>query len=162
MLKKKVEDLCNRQVEREGYSSNLYLAMASWAETNGLAGIAAWLYAQAEEEKVHMLKFVRYINERGGKAVIPAFKKPPEDFKDVVEMFDEVLKHEQFISASINDIVDLTLSEKDFSTHNFLQWFVAEQVEEESSAQSIVDKLKLGGKNIMYQMDRDIMRLREQ
>jgi ferritin len=162
MLKKKVEDLCNRQVEREGYSSNLYLAMASWAETNGLAGIAAWLYAQAEEEKVHMLKFVKYINERGGKAVIPAFKKPPEDFKDVVEMFDEVLKHEQFISASINDIVDLTLSEKDFSTHNFLQWFVAEQVEEESSAQSIVDKLKLGGKNIMYQMDRDIMRLREQ
>ena len=161
MLKKKVEDLCNRQVEREGYSSNLYLAMASWAESNGLAGFAAWLYAQAEEEKVHMLKFVKYINERGGKAVIPAYKKPPEDYKDVIEMFDEVLKHEQFISASINDIVDLTLSEKDFSTHNFLQWFVAEQVEEESSVQSIVDKLKLGGKNIMYQMDRDIMRLRE-
>lgn len=161
MLKKKVEDLCNRQVEREGYSSNLYLAMASWAESNGLAGFAAWLYAQAEEEKVHMLKFVKYINERGGKAVIPAYKKPPEDFKDVIEMFDEVLKHEQFISASINDIVDLTLSEKDFSTQNFLQWFVAEQVEEESSVQSIVDKLKLGGKNIMYQMDRDIMRLRE-
>ncbi len=82
-----------------------------------------------------MLKFVKYINERGGKAVIPAFKKPPEDYKDVVEMFDEVLKHEQFISASINEIVDLTLAEKDFSTHNFLQWFVAEQVEEESSAQ---------------------------
>jgi len=161
MLKKKVEDLCNRQVEREGYSSNLYLAMASWAETNGLAGIGAWLYAQAEEEKVHMLKFLKYINERGGKAVIPAFKKPPEDYKDVVEMFDEVLKHEQFISASINDIVDLALTEKDFSTHNFLQWFVAEQVEEESSVQSIVDKLKLGGKNIMYQMDRDIIRLRE-
>jgi len=161
MLKKKVEDLCNRQVEREGYSSNLYLAMASWAEQNGLGGFAAWLYAQAEEEKGHMLKFVKYINERGGKAIIPAFSKPPVDFKDIVEMFDEVLKHEQFISASINDIVDLTLSEKDFSTHNFLQWFVAEQVEEESSAQSIVDKLKLGGKNIMYQMDRDIMRLRE-
>lgn len=161
MLKKKVEDLCNRQVEREGYSSNLYLAMASWTESNGLGGFAAWLYAQAEEEKGHMLKFVKYINERGGKAVIPEFKKPPEDYKDVVEMFDEVLKHEQFISASINDIVDLTLTEKDFSTHNFLQWFVSEQVEEESSVQAIVDKLKLGGKNIMYQMDRDIMRLRE-
>lgn len=161
MLKKKVEDLCNRQVEREGYSSNLYLAMASWAESNGLGGFAAWLYAQAEEEKGHMLKFVKYINDRGGKAVIPEFKKPPEDYKDVVEMFDEVLKHEQFISSSINDIVDLTLTEKDFSTHNFLQWFVSEQVEEESSVQSIVDKLKLGGKNVMYQMDRDIMRLRE-
>ena len=160
MLKKKVEDLCNRQVEREGYSSNLYLAMASWAEINGLPGFAAWLSAQAGEEKGHMLKFVKYINERGGKAVIPAFKKPPEDYKDVIEMFDEVLKHEQFISASINEIVDLTLAEKDFSTHNFLQWFVAEQVEEESSAQVIVDKLKLGGKNIMYQLDRDVMNLR--
>ena len=161
MLKKKVEDLCNRQVEREGYSSNLYLAMASWAEQNGLGGFGAWLYAQAEEEKGHMLKFVKYINERGGKAIIPAFSKPPVDFKDAVEMFDEVLKHEQFISASINEIVDLTVTEKDFATNNFLQWFVAEQVEEESSVQSIVDKLKLGGKNIMYQMDRDIMRLRE-
>ena len=160
MLKKKVEDLCNRQVEREGYSSNLYLAMASWAEQNGLGGFAAWLYAQAEEEKGHMLKFVKYINERGGKAIIPAFTKPPVDYKDIVEMFDEVLKHEQFISASINEIVDLTVAEKDFATNNFLQWFVAEQVEEESSVQSIVDKLKLGGKNIMYQMDRDIMRLR--
>jgi ferritin len=161
MLKKKVEDLCNRQVEREGYSSNLYLAMASWAETNGLAGVAGWLYAQAEEEKVHMLKFVKYINERGGKAVIPAYKKPPEDYKDLMELFDEVLKHERFISESINDIVELSLAEKDYSTNNFLQWFVAEQVEEESSVQTIVDKLRLGGKNIIYQMDRDIMRLRE-
>ncbi len=76
-------------------------------------------------------------------------------------MFDEVLKHEQFISASINEIVETTLAEKDFATNNFLQWFVAEQVEEESSAQAIVDKLKLGGKNIMYQMDRDIMKLRD-
>lgn len=161
MLKKKVEDLCNRQVEREGYSSNLYLAMASWAETKGMAGIAGWLYAQAAEENEHMLKFIKYINERGGKAVIPAFKKPPEDYKDIVQMFDEVLKHEQFVTASINEIVDLTLQEKDYSTNNFLQWFVAEQVEEESSVQLIVDKLKLGGKNVMYQMDRDIMRLRE-
>ncbi|HOS72781.1 MAG TPA: ferritin [Bacteroidales bacterium] len=161
MLKKNVEDLCNRQVEREGYSSILYLSMASWAEANGMAGIAEWLYAQAEEEKDHMLRFVRYINERGGKAVIPAFSKPPEDFAGIVELFDDVLKHEQYITASINEIVELTLAEKDYSTHNFLQWFVAEQVEEESSAQAIVDKLKLGGRNILYQLDRDIMKLRE-
>lgn len=160
MLKKKVEDICNRQVEREGYSMNLYLAMASWAEANGLAGVADWLYAQAEEEKLHMLKFVRYINERGGKAVIPPFKKPPEDFKAVEELFREVLKHENFITASINEIVALTLEEKDFNTHNFLQWFVMEQVEEEKSAQAIIDKLKLGGKNNLYQFDRDIMSLR--
>jgi len=160
MLKKKVEDICNRQVEREGYSSILYLAMASWSESNGLAGIAAWLYAQAEEEKLHMLKFIKYINERGGKAIIPAFKKPPTEFKTVEELFKEVLKHENFVTASINEIVAVTLEEKDFNTHNFLQWFVTEQVEEESSAQAIIDKLKLGGKSNLYQFDRDIMSLR--
>jgi ferritin len=160
MLKKKVEDICNRQVEREGYSSILYLAMASWAEVNGLAGVALWMYAQAEEEKLHMLKFVKYINERGGKAILPAFKKPPADFKNVEEMFREVLKHEQFVTASINEIVALTLAEKDFNTHNFVQWFVMEQVQEESSAQAIIDKLRLVGKNNLYQFDRDIMSLR--
>jgi ferritin len=160
MLKKNVEDICNRQVEREGYSMNLYLAMASWAEIKGLAGVADWMFAQAEEEKLHMLKFIRYINERGGKAILPAFKKPPSDFKSVEEMFKEVLKHEQFVTASINEIVDLTLKEKDFNTHNFLLWFVMEQVEEETSANLILDKLNLVGKNNMYQFDRDIMSLR--
>ncbi|MCU0456767.1 MAG: ferritin [Bacteroidales bacterium] len=160
MLKKKVEDICNRQVEREGYSSNLYLAMASWAETKGLAGIAAWLYAQAEEEKMHMLKFIKYINERGGTAVIPAFKKPPVDYKSVEDMFREVLKHEQFVTSSIHEIVELTLAEKDYSTNNFLQWFVAEQTEEEASAQEILDKLSLGAKNNLYHFDRSIMKLR--
>ena len=78
MLTKKIEDLCNRQIEREGYSSNLYLAMASWAETKGMSGIAEWLYAQAEEERAHMLKFFRYVNERNGTAIVPEFKKPPD------------------------------------------------------------------------------------
>lgn len=160
MLKKKVEEICNRQVEREGYSSNLYLAMAVWAETSGFAGIAEWLYAQADEEKMHMLKFIKYINERGGKTVIPAFKKPPAEYKNVEEMFKEVLKHEEFVTASINEIVALTLEEKDFNTLNFLQWFVMEQVEEESSVRTIIDKLQLVGKNNMYQFDRDIMKLR--
>lgn len=161
MLKKKIEDICNRQVEREGYSSNLYLAMASWAETNGFSGVASWLYAQADEERIHFLKFIKYINERGGNAVIPALKQPPSDFKGVEEMFKEVLKHEEFITASINEIVGLTLDEKDFNTHNFLQWFVTEQVEEESSVKTILDKLRLIGKNNMYQFDRDIAGLRK-
>jgi len=86
MLKKKVEDICNRQVEREGYSFSLYLAMASWAENSGYNGVSQWLFAQAEEERLHMLKFIKYINERGAKAVVPAFKKPPEDFKGIEEM----------------------------------------------------------------------------
>lgn len=160
MLKKKIEDICNRQVEREGYSSNLYLSMATWAEVNGFAGTAQWLYAQAEEEKLHMLKFIKYVNERGGHSVIPAFKKPPAEFKNVVELFKEVLKHEEFVTSSINEIVGLTLEEKDFNTHNFLQWFVMEQVEEEASVQAILDKLKLLGNNNLYQFDRDILSLR--
>ena len=160
MLNKKIEDICNRQVEREGYSSNLYLAMASWAEVNGLSGVAGWMYSQSDEERIHMLKFIKYINERGGKAVMPAIKKPATDFKGVDEVFKEVLKHEEFITASINEIVALTLEEKDFNTHNFLLWFVMEQVEEEASVRIVLDKLRLVGKNNMYEFDRDIMGLR--
>jgi len=160
MLKKSIEDICNRQVEREGYSSNLYIAMGSWAETNGFPGVAAWLFSQSDEERLHMLKFIKYINERGGKAVIPALKKPPVEFKSVEEIFKEVLKHEEFVTASINEIVALTLEEKDFNTHNFLQWFVMEQVEEEASVRTIMDKVRLVGKNNMYQFDRDILSLR--
>jgi ferritin len=160
MLKKKIEDICNRQIEREGYSSNLYLSMASWAESKGFSGISEWLYVQAEEERMHMLKFVHYINERGGHSQVPSFKKPPSDFAGIEDMFKEVLKHEEFISSSINEIASLTQEEKDFSTHNFIQWFVNEQVEEESSARTILDKLHLVGKNNMYQFDRDIMKLR--
>jgi len=145
MLKKKVEDICNRQVEREGYSSNLYLAMASWAETQGYSGIADWLYAQSEEERMHMLKFIKYINERGGKAVLPAFKQPPVNYKSVEDLFKEVLKHEQFVTASINEIYSLALQEKDFNTNSFVQWFVTEQVEEEKNASSILESIKKVG-----------------
>jgi ferritin len=160
MLNKKIEDICNSQVEREGYSSSLYLAMASWAETSGLSGVAAWLYSQAEEERMHMLKFFKYINERGGKAVMPALKKPADQFKSVEDVFNNVLKHEEFITASINEIVAMTLAEKDYNTHNFLQWFVMEQIEEEASVRTIIDKLRLVGKTNMYEFDRDILSLR--
>jgi len=160
MIKKRIEDICNRQVEREGYSSNLYIAMASWAENNGYPGIALWLYSQAEEEKLHMLKFIKYINERGGKAIIPAFKKPVAEYKSVENVFNEVLKHEEFVTDSINEIVGLTLEEKDFNTHNFLQWFVFEQVEEEASIRTIIDKIRLVGNNNLYLFDKDIFSLR--
>ena len=161
MLKKTIEDICNRQIEREGYSSNLYLAMASWAETSGLSGVAGWMYAQADEERLHMLKFIKYVNERGGKAVIPSLQQPPVEYKSVEDVFKEVLKHEEFVTASINEVVALTLDEKDFNTHNFLQWFVMEQVEEEASVKTILDKVRLVGKNNMYEFDRDVMSLRK-
>ncbi|HNX84083.1 MAG: ferritin [Bacteroidales bacterium] len=160
MLTKKVEELCNRQIEREGYSSNLYLAMASWAETKGMSGIAAWLYAQADEERAHMLKFFRYVNERNGSAIVPEFRKPPVKYKGIPEMFDEVLKHEKFISASINEVLEAAIADKDHATANWIQWFVKEQVEEESSAQQIIDKLNLAGQHGVYFLDRDIMNLR--
>jgi ferritin len=135
--------------------------MASWAENNGLSGVAGWMYSQSDEERIHMLKFIKYINERGGKAVMPALKKPASDFKSVEDVFKEVLKHEEFVTASINEIVALTLEEKDFNTHNFLQWFVMEQVEEEASVRIVLDKLRLVGKNNMYEFDRDILSLRK-
>ncbi len=160
-MNKKIEDILNRQVEREGYSSSLYLAMASWAEVKGLSGIAAWLYAQSDEEREHMLKFIKFINERGGNALVPAFKKPDKEYKSVKLMFQEVLKHEQFVTASIHEIVELCNKEKDYTTHNWVQWFVSEQIEEEANAQEILDKLSLMGENL-YVFDRDIMKLRDE
>ena len=162
MLNKKVEAILNDQVEKEGYSSHLYLAMASWAEVKGYAGTAGWLYAQSDEERIHMLKLVVYINDRGGQALIPTIKQPPVDFKSVKELFNAVLKHEQFITASINDIVAECIAEKDFTTHNWIQWFVNEQIEEEKSVKEIIDKLALVGDGQLYQFDRDILTLRKQ
>ena len=160
MLKKKVEDILNAQIEKEGYSSNLYLAMASWAEANGYAGIAGWLYAQSDEERVHMLKLIKYVNERGGHAIIPLFKEAPKDQKSITDMFTSVLEHERYITDSINNIVAITLEEKDFTSHNWIQWFVSEQIEEESQVVEILDKLKLLGNQSLYVFDRDIMGIR--
>lgn len=160
MLTEKIEKILNEQIEKEGYSSNLYLAMASWAETEGFDGISKWFYAQAEEELMHMMKFVHFINERGGHAIIPAFDQPPVKFDGIKKVFDQVLEHERFISQSINDIAALANKENDFATQNWIQWFITEQVEEESSVQSIIDKLNLLGNENMYLFDRDIMSLR--
>lgn len=162
MLKEKIEQILNRQVEREAYSANLYLAMAIWAETNGFEGISKWLYAQAEEEKLHMLKFIGYINERGGRAVMPEVKKPPFEFESVRNLFKEVLKHEEFVSESINEIAGVCMEQRDFSTQNWVQWFITEQIEEEASVRLIIDKLSLMGesKEHLYQFDKDIMSLR--
>jgi ferritin len=161
MESKKVENLMNEQVGKEAYSSSLYLAMASWAEDNGYRGIAEWLYIQSDEERMHMLKFVKYINDRDGRAIIPEIKKPPVDFNDVHDVFEQVLKHEQFITNSINAIVFASSEEKDFTSYNFLQWYVNEQIEEESNARTILDKLKIIGNDSLYQFDRDITVLRK-
>lgn len=163
MISAPVSKALNKQIELEGSSSQFYLAMASWAETQGLNGIAAFLYQHADEERMHMLKLIRFVNERGGHGVIPMLKQPPVTFKSVKSVFEEILKHEIRVTAEINGLVDTTLKVKDYTTHNFLQWYVSEQIEEEALARQIVDKLKLIGddKGGLYFFDRDLEQLSE-
>jgi ferritin len=158
MLSAKVSNALNKQVELEAFSSQYYLAMASWAETQGLNGISTFLFGHSDEERMHMLKLIRFLNERGGHGIVPALKQPPVTFKSVKVVFEEILKHEMKVTAEINYLVDITLKEKDYTTHNFLQWYVSEQIEEEALARQIVDKLKLIGddKGGLYFFDRDM------
>jgi ferritin len=158
MVSKKVEAALNQQIELEASSSQYYLAMASWADTQGLEGVAAFLYTHADEERLHMLKLIKYVNERGGQALIPALKAQPQKFKSVQFVFEEVLKHEVLVSTEINNCVEVCLKEKDYTTHNFLQWYVSEQIEEEAMARKILDKLKFigGDKSGLYFFDRDL------
>jgi ferritin len=160
MLPKKVEEILNVQIKKEDYSSQLYLSMASWAENNGFEGVSNWLYAQVEEERIHMLKLVKYVNERDGVAVIPGIEAPPSDFENIFVVFDKVLAHEKYISGSINEIVAVCIAENDYTTQSWIQWFVNEQIEEESSVKAIIDKLKLLGENNLYMFDRDIISMR--
>jgi ferritin len=158
MLSKTVEQALNEQVVLEGSSSQYYLAMASWAECSGLNGVSNFLYRQSDEERIHMLKLIRYINERGGKATIPSLDAPPREFESLANVFQQVLNHEMKVSQEINNLVGTCLSERDYTTHNFLQWYVSEQIEEEALAKLILDKLNLIGndKGGLYLFDRDL------
>jgi ferritin len=158
MLSPKIEKALNEQVQLEAESSQIYLAMASWSEVEGYSGISAFLYKHSDEERMHMLKLVKYINERGGHGIIPQLKAPAVKYKGVRELFQQVYDHEVLVSTEINHLVDICLKEKDYTTHNFLQWYVSEQIEEESLARHILDKLKLIGadKSGLYMFDRDV------
>lgn len=158
MLQKKIEKALNHQVKIEAESSQIYLAMASWAETQGYNGTAQFLYKHSDEERVHMLKLVQYINERGGHAFVPQLPAPPKDYTSLTKLFQTLLDHEIMVSSEINNLVDICLNLKDYTTHNFLQWYVSEQIEEEALARTIMDKLALIGndKGGLYLFDRDI------
>jgi ferritin len=158
MLSAKIEAALNQQVKLEAESSQIYLAMASWAEVEGYEGISAFLYHHSDEERLHMLKLVRFINERGGHGIIPELAKPSAKYKGIKPLFQEVLDHEIHVSTEINKMVDICLKEKDYTTHNFLQWYVSEQIEEEALARKVMDKLKLIGddKAGHYMFDRDL------
>ncbi len=157
-MNKRVELALNDQIEKEASSSQYYLAMASWAENNGLNGTAKFMYLHSDEERFHMLKLIKFVNERGGTAVVPAVGQPAINFENLETVFTLLLKHEIKVTESINNLVDVCLQEKDFSTHNFVQWYVSEQLEEEALARTILDKLRLidGDKGGMYMFDRDL------
>jgi len=147
MISKKLEKAINEQIALEEQSSRIYMAMASWCEVKGLPGAAKFLYEHSDEERQHQLKFVRFLNTRGGYAILKSLDQPGAEYKSIEELFDHVLKHEQHVTKKINELVDICLEEKDHTTNNFLQWFVTEQIEEESLVQDVVDKIKLVGES---------------
>lgn len=153
-----IEKALNHQIRIEAESSQIYLAMASWAEVQGFEGVASFMYAHSDEERMHMLKLVKFVNERGGHAEVSDLSKPPVSFGSFKEMFQKLFDHEVMVSQKINDLVDITLKEKDYATHNFLQWYVAEQIEEEALARTILDKINLIGddKGGLYLFDNDV------
>ncbi|MEM6686175.1 MAG: ferritin [Bacteroidota bacterium] len=158
MLSQNMESALNAQIRIEAESSQVYLAMASFAEVQGFEGVASFMYTHSDEERMHMLKLVKYVNERGGHATISDLAEPPREYGSFKEMFQKLFEHEVKVSKSINELVHICLQEKDYATHNFLQWYVAEQIEEEALARTILDKINLIGddKGGLYLFDRDV------
>jgi len=143
MITKKIEEALNGQVNAELYSSYLYLSMQAYFESLSLAGFANWMHVQTQEELFHATKMYNYINERGARVTLKAIEGPPAEWKSPLDAFEAVSKHEQKVTGLINELVNLAIEEKDHAANMFLQWFVKEQVEEEKSADDIVQKIKL-------------------
>ena len=158
MLTQKLEKAIIEQIKAEEESSRLYLSMASWCEVNGFAGAAAFLFEHATEERMHALKLLSYVNDRGGYATLMALEEPKAEFNTLQQVFEQVLEHEILVTSLINNLVDISMQEKDFTTLNFLQWYVTEQIEEESLARSILDKFKLaaGEKGGLFHIDKEL------
>ncbi|MGC9348319.1 MAG: ferritin [Anaerolineae bacterium] len=145
MLGQKMQDAMNEQIKNELYSAYLYLSMAAYFETENLTGFAHWMREQAEEEQEHALKFFDFINERGGRVTLHAIDQPPADFGSPLNVFEETLSHEQKVTSLIHDLYALALEENDYASQVFLQWYVAEQVEEEANVTEILERLKMLG-----------------
>lgn len=158
MLNTKIEKALNEQVNAELYSAYLYLSMSAYLERTNLPGFANWCYVQYLEETTHALKIYKFINERGGSVKLTAIQAPQVEWKSPTDVFDNIYKHEQHVTALINNIVDIAITEKDHATNNMLQWFVAEQVEEEASAEIILRQLERIGdsKNGIFMLDREL------
>jgi ferritin len=140
-----VQDALNDQVNRELASAYVYLAMSAWADQQNLKGAAAWLRIQWEEELQHATKIVDYIAERGGRIRLKAVAEPPSEYKDLLNVFREVLRHEEEVTTAINELYDIAAAEKDYATQTLLDWYVNEQVEEENAPAEIISMLELAG-----------------
>lgn len=151
----------NEQINLEFYSSNLYLQMASWCESKGLEGCTTFLRRHAREEMEHMQKLFDYVNETGAMTVLGAIDAPPCEFENVQDVFQKTLEHEYLVTRKINDLAHTAFSEKDFSTFNFLQWYVAEQHEEEKLFKSIIDKIEMIGLEHkgLYFIDQEVAKM---
>ena len=148
-MDKKIEQAFNDHLNAEFFSSYLYLSMANCFTAKNLDGMASWMRLQSEEERVHAMKFLDFINQRGGRVALQQINQPQLDWAAPLDAFQQAYNHELEISKKIDALVDLATKESDHAAVNFLQWFVSEQVEEEANALAIVDKLKMVGDNMM-------------
>lgn len=147
----------NAQINEELASSYIYLSMAAYLSDQGMDGFQNWMKTQVQEEMFHAQKFINYLEERGGRVVFEAIPKPQTEWKDVIDVFEETLKHERHITSCINNLMDKAMELRDHASISFLQWFIDEQVEEEASAEDMLNKLKLtGGKgNALFFMNQE-------
>ena len=145
MISNPMAQRLNGQINNEFYSAYFYMSMSAHSESENLKGIAAWFMAKYQEEMAHAMKIYRYLHDQGARVELEAVDKPPTEYQGVLDMFQKTLAHEQEVTATFNDLVDATLTEKDHATNIFLQWFVTEQIEEESTVSDIIGQLKLVG-----------------
>jgi ferritin len=158
MITEKIEKALNQHLNEELYSSYLYLSMCAYFQIQNLSGFANWMKVQYQEENFHAMKFYDYIIQKGGKITLLKIDQPKTSWSSTLEVFEETLKHEQKITALINNLVDLAIQEKDHATVNFLNWFVNEQVEEEANVEKILSEIKMVGDNKtgLFMMDREL------
>jgi ferritin len=157
MISNRLEKELNKQMNAELYSAYLYLSMSAFLSEKNLNGFSHWMMLQFEEEQSHAMKLFQYILDRGGKINLEKIEKPKTVWKDIIDIFENVLEHEQKVTGLINELVNLAMEEKDHATVVLLQWYVSEQVEEESSVSDILDQLKLieGKGSGLFMLDRE-------
>lgn len=158
MLHKKMAQALNKQVNREMYSAYLYMSMSAHAAKVGLKGFANWFMVQYHEEMFHAMKLYEYIQRQGEDVKLEAIDTPPSAFASPLDMFTQTLTHEQYITKSINDLMEMAIEKKDHATQIFLEWYVVEQVEEEENDNDIIQQLKLIGDNphALLMLDREL------